>query len=63
MRFVQTVLMDEPIFRIGVSVFLEYGKSSKDNKTYIAGLEFISRKPEQSNKIFGYRIPGKANLC
>jgi hypothetical protein len=51
--------MDEPIFGIGVSVFLEYGKSSKDNRTYIAGLEFISRKPEQSNKIIGYRIPAK----
>ena len=58
-RFVQTVLMDESIFRIGVSVFIEHAKSSKGNRTYIAGLEFISRKREQPNKIFGYRIPGK----
>jgi hypothetical protein len=51
--------MNESICRVGLSVFEEHARSSKDNRTYLAGLDFISKERDQPNKTFGYRIPGK----
>jgi hypothetical protein len=58
-NFVQTVIMNESICRIGISVFEEQACFSKDNRTLIAGLEFIYQERDQPNQIFGYQIQGK----
>lgn len=57
--FEQFLLKYESLCRIGISVFEQCSESVRGYDTFIAGFELISKKRDQPNKIFGYRIPGK----